>query len=115
MILLVFNDLDKSVLTSFISILQNESNSYFTSLKSIYHIASKSIQSEIKKVEVVEIQDEKPDMGEVNGILSEQKTKNDTRWGDTKISVKKEEVEKDKKSDNKTTVKKESIEDEKKN
>ena len=91
-------------------IFQTESHSYFTSLKSIYHIASKNVQNDTKKVEVVEIQD-----AEVNGSPVESKSKNDTRWSDGKASIKKEPIdcEKDKKYDNKITIKKESLEDDK--
>ncbi|XP_008204944.1 cell division cycle and apoptosis regulator protein 1 isoform X2 [Nasonia vitripennis] len=91
-----------------------ESHSYFTSIKSIYHIASKSIQSDTKRVEIVEIQDEKGTT-EVNGAQLEAKSKSDTRWSDSKVTVKKElnECEKDKKCDNKVIIKKEIAEDEK--
>lgn len=98
---------------SFIN-LQTESHIYFTSLKSIYHIASKNIQSDTKRVEVVEIQDEKAST-EVNGAQVECKSKSDTRWSDNKVTVKKEVIdcEKDKKCDNKTPIKKEPVDDEK--
>lgn len=77
-------------------------------MKSIYHIASKNIQSDTKRVEVVEIQDEKSST-EVNGAQAECKSKSDTRWSDNKVAVKKElnECDKDKKSDNKVQIKKE--------
>lgn len=78
-----------------------------TAVKNICHIATKVLQSE-RKVEVVEIQDEKVS-GEINGSEMESKFKTDTRWGDNKVQVKKEpvDVDKDKKSDNKTSVKRE--------
>lgn len=75
----------------------------------MYHIAAKMMQGDTRKVEVVEIQDEKVG-GEINGSELESKFKTNTRWGDNKIQVKKEPaevVEKDKKSDNKVSVKKE--------
>lgn len=69
------------------------------------------MQGDARKVEVVEIQDEKIG-GEINGSELENKFKTDTRWGDSKVQVKKEpaEMEKDKKSDNKISVKKEIVE-----
>lgn len=71
------------------------------------------MQSDTRKVEVVEIQDEKVS-GEINGSEMESKFKTDTRWGDNKVQVKKEpDVEKDKKSDNKTSVKREIAETDK--
>lgn len=74
----------------------------------MYHIAAKMMQSDTRKVEVVEIQDEKVS-GDINGSEIESKFKTDTRWGDNKVQVKKEpvDVDKDKKSDNKTSVKRE--------
>nr|XP_012221760.1 PREDICTED: cell division cycle and apoptosis regulator protein 1-like isoform X1 [Linepithema humile] len=83
-------------------------HTYLTAVKNIYHIAAKMMQSDTRKVEVVEIQDEKVG-GEINGSEMENKFKTDTRWGDNKILVKKEsaDVDKDKKSDNKASVKKE--------
>ncbi|XP_011161100.1 cell division cycle and apoptosis regulator protein 1 isoform X2 [Solenopsis invicta] len=83
-------------------------HSYLTAVKNIYHIAAKVMQSDTRKVEVVEIQDEKVS-GEINGSEMESKFKTDTRWGDNKVQVKKEptDVDKDKKSDNKTSVKRE--------
>lgn len=77
----------------------------------MYHIAAKMMQGDARKVEVVEIQDEKVG-GEINGSELESKFKPGTRWGDNKIQMKKEpaEVEKDKKSDNKVSVKKETAE-----
>ncbi|XP_011504659.1 PREDICTED: cell division cycle and apoptosis regulator protein 1-like [Ceratosolen solmsi marchali] len=91
-----------------------ESHSYFTSLKSIYHIASKNIQNDTKRVEIVEIQDEKSGI-ELNGTQVECKSKSDTRWSDNKVIVKKEitECEKDKKCDNKVLIKKEPTEEDK--
>ncbi|XP_031842113.1 cell division cycle and apoptosis regulator protein 1 isoform X1 [Nomia melanderi] len=90
-----------------------ECHTYLTAVKNMYHIAAKMMQSDIKKVEVVEIQDEK--ISEVNGSEVENKYKTDTRWGDTKITIKKEvaETDKDKKCDNKVSVKKEVTEFEK--
>lgn len=80
----------------------------------MYHIAAKMMQGDARKVEVVEIQDEKVG-GEVNGSELETKFKTDTRWGDNKVQVKKEtsEADKDKKSDNKVSVKREMIEPDK--
>ncbi|CAK9807317.1 Cell division cycle and apoptosis regulator protein 1 [Anthophora plagiata] len=85
----------------------SECHTYLTAVKNMYHIAAKMIQSDTKKVEIVEIQDEK--IGEVNGSEVETKFKADTRWGDNKIPVKKEftEADKDKKCDNKISVKRE--------
>ncbi|XP_058799301.1 cell division cycle and apoptosis regulator protein 1-like isoform X2 [Phymastichus coffea] len=85
-----------------------ESHSYFTSLKSIYHIASKCVQSDNKRVEIVEIQDEK-NTAEINGAQVECKSKSDSRWSDNKVTVKKEssECDKDKKCDNKVFLQKE--------
>lgn len=82
-------------------------------MKNIYHIAAKMIQSETKKVEVVEIQDEK--VSEVNGLEIENKFKTDTRWGDNKVNEKKEyiEIDKGKKCDSKVPLKKEIIETDK--
>lgn len=73
------------------------------------------MQSDTRKVEVVEIQDEKVG-SEINGSETENKFKTDTRWGDNKIQMKKEpiDIDKDKKSDNKISVKKEISEMEKK-
>ncbi|XP_032674232.1 cell division cycle and apoptosis regulator protein 1-like isoform X1 [Odontomachus brunneus] len=84
-----------------------ECHTYLTAVKNMYHIAAKMMQGDARKVEVVEIQDEK--VGEINGSELESKFKTDTRWGDNKIQVKKDpaEMEKDKKSDNKISVKKE--------
>ncbi|XP_070153513.1 cell division cycle and apoptosis regulator protein 1 isoform X2 [Polyergus mexicanus] len=83
-------------------------HTYLTAVKNIYHIAAKMMQSDTRKVEVVEIQDEKVG-NEINGSEMETKFKTDTRWGDNKVQVKKElmDIDKDKKSDNKTSVKKE--------
>lgn len=79
----------------------------------MYHIAAKMVQSDTKKVEVVEIQDEK--VGEVNGSEIENKFKTDTRWGDNKVTVKRDfpDTDKDKKCDNKATIKKEITETDK--
>ncbi|XP_043679159.1 cell division cycle and apoptosis regulator protein 1-like isoform X1 [Vespula pensylvanica] len=82
-----------------------ECHSYLTAVKNIYHIASKMIQSDSKKVEVVEIQDEKI-VAEVNGSEIENKCKTDTRWGDSKVVIK-DEIDKDRKCDNKISIKKE--------
>ncbi|KAF7387308.1 hypothetical protein HZH68_012985 [Vespula germanica] len=82
-----------------------ECHSYLTAVKNIYHIASKMIQSDSKKVEVVEIQDEKI-VAEVNGSEIENKCKTDTRWGDSKVIIK-DETDKDRKCDNKISIKKE--------
>ncbi|XP_023244872.1 cell division cycle and apoptosis regulator protein 1 isoform X2 [Copidosoma floridanum] len=86
-----------------------ESHAYFASLKSIHHISSKYMQSDVKRVEVVEIQDEKVNAEQVNGAQVECKFKGDTRWSDNKVAIKKEptEYDKDKKCDNKVLVKKE--------
>lgn len=88
--------------------LQTDCHTYLTAVKNIYHIAAKMMQSDTRKVEVVEIQDEKVG-NEINGSEMENKFKTDTRWGDNKVQVKKEpmDIDKDKKSDNKTSVKKE--------
>ncbi|XP_011055311.1 PREDICTED: cell division cycle and apoptosis regulator protein 1-like isoform X1 [Acromyrmex echinatior] len=85
-------------------------HTYLTAIKNMYHVATKALQSE-RKVEVVEIQDEKVS-GEINGSEMESKFKTDTRWGDNKVQVKKEpiDVDKDKKSDNKTSIKREIVE-----
>ncbi|XP_015190809.1 PREDICTED: cell division cycle and apoptosis regulator protein 1-like [Polistes dominula] len=89
-----------------------ECNSYLTAVKNMYHIASKMMQGDNKKVEVVEIQDEKI-VAEVNGSEIENKCKIDTRWGDSK-SVVKEEIEKDnRKCDNKISNRKEIMESDK--
>lgn len=87
--------------------LQNDAHSYFSTIRNIYYITSKVLQIDAKKVEIVEIQDEKCG-GEVNGSQSDFKSKADTRWSDNK-SVKKESdaSDKDKKSDNKVNIKKE--------
>ncbi|XP_076753502.1 cell division cycle and apoptosis regulator protein 1 [Xylocopa sonorina] len=75
----------------------SECHTYLTAVKNMYHIAAKMMQSDTKKVEIVEIQDEK--VGEVNGSEIESKFKTDTRWGDNKTPIKKEfpETEKEKK------------------
>ncbi|KAI4499751.1 hypothetical protein M0802_005007 [Mischocyttarus mexicanus] len=88
-----------------------ECHSYLTAVKNIYHIASKMMQGDNKKVEVVEIQDEKI-VAEVNGSEVENKCKIDTRWSDSK-SVVKEEIEKDRKCDNKISNRKEITESDK--
>ncbi|KAL0109584.1 hypothetical protein PUN28_014558 [Cardiocondyla obscurior] len=83
-------------------------HTYLTAVKNVYHIAAKMVQNDTRKVEIVEIQDEKVS-GEINGSEMESKFKTDTRWGDNKVQVKKEpvDIDKDKKSDNKTSVKRE--------
>lgn len=89
-------------------LLQTDCHSYLTAVKNMYHIAAKMMQNDTRKVEIVEIQDEKIS-SEINGSETENKFKTDTRWGDSKVQVKKEpmDIDKDKKSDNKTSVKKE--------
>ncbi|OAD53672.1 Cell division cycle and apoptosis regulator protein 1 [Eufriesea mexicana] len=91
----------------------SECHTYLTAVKNMYHIAAKMMQSDTRKVEVVEIQDEK--VSEVNGSEIETKFKTDTRWGDNKIPIKKEftEMEKEKKCDNKVSIKKEIMETDK--
>ncbi|KAG9428072.1 cell division cycle and apoptosis regulator protein 1 [Apis mellifera carnica] len=91
----------------------SECHTYLTAVKNMYHIAAKMMQSDTKKVEVVEIQDEK--VSEVNGSEIETKFKMDSRWGDNKVPIKKEftETDKDKKCDNKVSIKKEIIETDK--
>ncbi|XP_043785229.1 cell division cycle and apoptosis regulator protein 1-like [Apis laboriosa] len=91
----------------------SECHTYLTAVKNMYHIAAKMMQSDTKKVEVVEIQDEK--VSEVNGSEIETKFKMDSRWGDNKVPIKKEftEMDKDKKCDNKVLIKKEIIETDK--
>ncbi|XP_020712429.2 cell division cycle and apoptosis regulator protein 1-like isoform X2 [Athalia rosae] len=71
-----------------------ETHTYLTSLKSVYHIAAKAIP-ESKRVEIVEIQDEKG-VAEVNGAQIEHKSKSDSRWSDNKVSIKKEPSDADK-------------------
>lgn len=92
--------------------LQTDCHTYLTAVKNMYHIAAKMMQSDTRKVEIVEIQDEKVS-GEINGSEMESKFKTDTRWGDNKVQVKKEPVDVDKKSDNKTSVKREIAETDK--
>ncbi|KAG8037133.1 hypothetical protein G9C98_004455 [Cotesia typhae] len=58
--------------------------------------APKIVQGESKKVEIVEIQDEKT--SEVNGS-QDSKSKSDSRWSDSKSSIKKEPEDKDKDKD----------------
>lgn len=84
-----------------------------STLKNVYHTTSKVIQGDTKKVEIVEIQDEKA-TSEFNGS-QECKSKSDTRWSDSKNSVKKESIDgdKEKKYDTKCHVKKELSESEK--
>lgn len=91
----------------------NECHTYLTAVKNMYHIAAKMMHSDTKKVEIVEIQDEK--VSELNGSEVETKFKTDTRWGDNKVPVKKEfvETDRDKKCDNKLSVKKEMTETDK--
>ncbi|KAK1120726.1 hypothetical protein K0M31_010930 [Melipona bicolor] len=85
----------------------SECHTYLTAVKNMYHIAAKMMQADTKKVEIVEIQDEK--VSEINGSEVETKFKTDTRWGDNKVLIKKEfvETDKDKKCDNKISIKKE--------
>lgn len=92
---------------------QSECHTYVTAVKNMYHIAAKMMQSDTKKVEVVEIQDEK--VGEVNGSEVEAKFKTDTRWGDNKNPIRKEfsETDRDKKCDSKISIKKEIMETDK--
>lgn len=71
---------------------------------------SKVIPNDTKKVEIVEIQDEKQ-TNEING--SEFKSKSDTRWSDNKSSIKKESIDTDRKYDSKSSIKKEPIENDK--
>ncbi|XP_015600550.1 cell division cycle and apoptosis regulator protein 1 [Cephus cinctus] len=87
-----------------------ESHTYLSTLKNVYHVVTKVVQPDTKKVEIVEIQDERT-VGEVNGSQGEHKSKTDTRWSDNKAAVKKESTdsEKDKKNDNKILIKKESV------
>ncbi|XP_012285928.1 cell division cycle and apoptosis regulator protein 1 [Orussus abietinus] len=89
-----------------------ESHTYLTTLKSIYHTAAKVVQGDSKKVEIVEITDEKSGAAEMNGSQAECKSKTDTRWSDNKATIKKElaEAEKEKKCENKVLVKKEPVE-----
>ncbi|KAK9307660.1 hypothetical protein QLX08_002073 [Tetragonisca angustula] len=91
----------------------SECHTYLTAVKNMYHIAAKMMQADTKKVEIVEIQDEK--VSEVNGSEVETKFKTDTRWGDNKVLIKKEfvETDKDKKCDNKVSIKKEITETDK--
>lgn len=74
----------------YLFLLQAETHTYLTSLKSVYHIAAKVIP-ESKRVEIVEIQDEKV-VGELNGAQTEHKSKSDSRWSDNKVNVKKEQA-----------------------
>ncbi|XP_011305660.1 cell division cycle and apoptosis regulator protein 1 isoform X2 [Fopius arisanus] len=89
----------------------SECYTYLSTLKNVYHTTFKVIQSDSKKVEIVEIQDEKSS-SEINGSQSDGKSKSDTRWGDGKSSVKKEIEDKDKKHESKS-VKKEQVDGEK--
>lgn len=74
-------------------VFQVECHIYHTTLKNVFHITSKAIQSDIRKVEIVEIQDEK--IGEANGAEIDNKIKTDTRWGDNK-NLGKKDIESDK-------------------
>lgn len=91
----------------------SECHTYLTAVKNMYHIAAKMMQADTKKVEIVEIQDEK--ISEINGSEVETKFKTDTRWGDNKVLIKKEfvETDKDKKCDNKISIRKEITETDK--
>ncbi|KAK0097267.1 hypothetical protein PV326_002719 [Microctonus aethiopoides] len=93
--------------------ISSECYTYLSTLKNVYHTTSKVIQGDTKKVEIVEIQDEKA-TSEFNGS-QECKSKSDTRWSDSKNSVKKESIDgdKEKKYDTKCHVKKELSESEK--
>ncbi|XP_063994162.1 cell division cycle and apoptosis regulator protein 1-like [Diachasmimorpha longicaudata] len=84
----------------------SECYTYLSAIKNVYHTTSKVMQNDSKKVEIVEIQDEKSS-NEVNGSPNEFKSKSDTRWSDTRSSVKKELEDKDKKIDGRSSVKKE--------
>ncbi|XP_015117706.1 cell division cycle and apoptosis regulator protein 1 isoform X2 [Diachasma alloeum] len=84
----------------------SECYTYLSAIKNVYHTTSKVMQSDSKKVEIVEIQDEKSS-SEINGSQSESKSKSDTRWSDSRSSVKKELEDKDKKHESKSSVKKE--------
>ena len=77
-------------------------------------MTAKVVHSDSRKVEVVEIQDERS-VGEMNGSQSDSKSKSDTRWSDNKITIKKESTDSDKgkSSDSKINVKKEPSEDDK--
>ncbi|XP_043273869.1 cell division cycle and apoptosis regulator protein 1-like isoform X2 [Venturia canescens] len=87
-----------------------ETHMYLSTLKNVYHMTSKVLQNDTKKVEIVEIQDEKIS-SEINGSQSESKSKTDTRWSDNKSSLKKDpgDAEKEKKSDTKVSIKKEPV------
>lgn len=79
-----------------------------STLKNIYHTASRVIPNDTKKVEIVEIQDEKQSNEMLNGSQSEFKSKSDSRWSDNKNSIKKEPID-----DSKSSIKKESIDSDK--
>lgn len=87
---------------------------YLSTLKNVYHVTSKVVHGDSRKVEVVEIQDERS-IGEMNGSQSDSKSKSDTRWSDSKTVIKKDIVdnEKVKSNESKVTIKKESSEDNK--
>ena len=90
---------------------QSECHTYLSTLKNVYHTAAKVLQNDTKKVEIVEIQDEKVTT-EVNGSQSDCKTKTDTRWSDSKSSVKNKDTtdtDKEKKCDIKVPIKKELV------
>ncbi|XP_033230490.1 cell division cycle and apoptosis regulator protein 1-like isoform X2 [Belonocnema kinseyi] len=92
----------------------NDSHTYLSTLKNVYHVTAKVIHGDSRKVEVVEIQDERS-VGEMNGSQSDSKSKSDTRWSDNKVTIKKESADSDKgkSSDSKVNIKKESSEDDK--
>ncbi|XP_043470873.1 cell division cycle and apoptosis regulator protein 1-like [Leptopilina heterotoma] len=93
----------------------NDSHMYLSTLKNVYHVTSKVVHSDSRKVEVVEIQDERS-VGEMNGSQSDSKSKSDTRWSDSKTTIKKEIVDNDKlKSNDSKVIKKELSEDKEKN
>lgn len=88
---------------------------YLSTLKNVYHVTSKVVHSDSRKVEVVEIQDERS-VGEMNGSQSDSKSKSDTRWSDSKTTIKKEIIDNDKlKSNDSKVIKKELSEDKDKN
>ncbi|XP_044575760.1 cell division cycle and apoptosis regulator protein 1-like isoform X2 [Cotesia glomerata] len=74
----------------------SDCHTYLSALKNVYHTTAKIVQGESKKVEIVEIQDEKT--SEVNGS-QDSKSKSDSRWSDSKSSIKKEPEDKDKDKD----------------
>ena len=87
---------------------------YLSTLKNVYHVTAKVFHTDSRKVEVVEIQDERS-VGEMNGSQSDCKSKSDTRWSDNKVTIKKEPIDSDKgkNSDSKVSIKKEQTDEEK--